>query len=288
MRTLFILLLLVNFLNMPGKIIAQNAESVFTYKVGLFEVSLLSESQGQGNKSVLVGATAEMLQKYAPEGTFPNGTNAYFVKTPDVNILVDAGYGRNLFNNLQSIGIQPEQVDVVLLTHMHGDHIGGMLREGRPAFPNATVYLAQLEHDYWMADGRGEQARNVIAAYKSKLHLSQPSALGNNAAPLIPGFYGIAAYGHTPGHTVYLLESDGDKLLVWGDLTHAMAIQMPCPEVAVTYDVTPADAVDARKKILEYVASRKIPVAGMHIAFPGIGTVAADPASKGYRFTPAR
>jgi glyoxylase-like metal-dependent hydrolase (beta-lactamase superfamily II) len=256
----------------------------------LFEVTTLPESQGEGNKSVLIGATPEMLQKYAPQGTFPNGTNAFFVKTPDMNILVDAGYGRNLFTHLQSIGIAPEQIDVVLLTHMHGDHIGGMLRDGKPSFPNARLYIAQPEHDYWMdaANSRGQQARDVIAAYKNKLQLFQPAASAQNAATLVSGIKGIAAYGHTPGHTAFLVESDNSKLLIWGDLTHAMAVQMPYPQVAVTYDVNPEDAIAYRKKLLEYVEKNKLPVAGMHIAFPGIGTVTKDTSSGGYSFTAAK
>lgn len=287
MRTLLGFLLIVNVMYIPIQMSAQNAENVFSYKAGLFEITLLSESQGQGNKSILIGAAPEMLQKYAPEGTFPNGTNAFFVKTPDTNILVDAGFGRNLFNNLQTIGISPEQVDVVLLTHMHGDHIGGMLRDGKPSFPNAEVYLAQPEHDYWVNESRGQQAQDVIAAYKNKLHLFQPVEAGEKGIPLVAGIQGIAAYGHTPGHTAFLLESDNEKLLIWGDLTHAMAIQMPYPQVAVTYDVNPGDAIAYRKKLLEYTEKNKIPVAGMHIAFPGIGVVTKDAASGGYTFTPA-
>ncbi|MDR1557302.1 MAG: MBL fold metallo-hydrolase [Tannerellaceae bacterium] len=287
MRTLFVFLLAVHSMVIPVSIAAQHAENVFSYKLGLFEITLLSESQGQGNKNILIDATPEMLRKYAPEGSFPNATNAFFVKTPDTNILVDAGFGRNLFTNLQAIGITPEQVDVVLLTHMHGDHIGGMLRDGKPSFPHAEVYLAQPEHDYWLTNSRGEQAREVIAAYKNKLHLFQPLEAGEKATPLLAGIQGIAAYGHTPGHTAFLVESDNEKLLIWGDLTHAMAIQMPYPQVAVTYDVTPGDAIAYRKKLLEYTLKNKIPVAGMHIAFPGIGTIAKDPASEGYVFTPA-
>jgi glyoxylase-like metal-dependent hydrolase (beta-lactamase superfamily II) len=285
---LLVFLLSVNFMSISGKIFAQNTENVFTYKVGLVEITLLSESQGQGNKSVLIDATPEMLQKYTSDGTFPNGTNAFFVKTPNTNILVDAGFGRNLFKNLQAIGITPDRVDVVLLTHMHGDHIGGMLQDGKPSFPNAEVYLAQPEYDYWINNNRGQQAQNVIEVYRNKLHLFQPIELDRQGAPLIPGILGIAAYGHTPGHTVFLVESNQAKLLIWGDLTHAMAIQMPYPQVAVTYDVNPKDAVTYRKKILEYVEKNKIPVAGMHIAFPGIGTVTKDESSGGYKFTPAK
>jgi glyoxylase-like metal-dependent hydrolase (beta-lactamase superfamily II) len=287
MRTLFVFLLTINLIDMGRWLSAQNAENMFTYKVGLFEITLLSESQGYGNKGILIDATPEMLQKYAPDGTFPNATNAFFVKTPDMNILVDAGYGKNLFNNLQAIGITPEYIDVVLLTHMHGDHIGGMLRDGKPSFPHAQVYLAQPEHDYWANESRGQQARDVIAAYKDKLHLFQPAEAGHNATPLVAGILGISAYGHTPGHTAYLVTFDKEKLLIWGDLTHAMAIQMPYPQVAVTYDVNPKDAIAYRKKILEYVEKNKIPVAGMHVAFPGIGIITKGELPGGYAFIPA-
>jgi glyoxylase-like metal-dependent hydrolase (beta-lactamase superfamily II) len=152
------------------------------------------------------------------------------------------------------------------------------------------VYLAQPEHDYWAdeSNSRGQQARDVIAAYKDKLHLFPPVEAGRNGAPLVAGILGIAAYGHTPGHTAYLLESDKEKLLVWGDLTHAMAIQMPYPQVAVTYDVNPEDAIAYRKKILAYVEKNKIPIAGMHIAFPGIGAVSKGEVPGGYLFIPAR
>jgi beta-aspartyl-peptidase (threonine type) len=286
MRTLFVFSLTIGFMSMAATASAQKAENVFTRRVGLSEITLLSESQGQGNKSILIGATPEMLQQYAPEGVFPMGTNAFFVKTPDRNILVDAGYGRNLFNSLQEIGITPGQVDIVLLTHMHGDHIGGMLRDGKPSFPNAHVYIAQPEIEYWQDSSRGQQARDVIAAYRDRLHVFQPDEVSRQGAPLTDGIRAIAAYGHTPGHTAFLLESGSEKLLIWGDLAHAMAIQMPCPQVAVTYDADPKDAVACRMKILEYAEKNRIPVAGMHIPFPGMGTVAKDEISGGYTFTP--
>jgi glyoxylase-like metal-dependent hydrolase (beta-lactamase superfamily II) len=261
---------------------AQNAENVFTYKVGAITVSTLAESQGGGNTRILIGATPEMVEKYLPDGTFPNAVNAFFVKTPDKTILIDAGFGRKLFDNLKEFNTSPEQIDVVLITHMHGDHIGGMLRDGKKSFPNAELYISKEEHDYWMKGGNEAQAK-VIDAYKDKLKLFDAQPLGSVTKDVIPGVKAIAAYGHTPGHTVFLFDSGGEQLLVWGDLTHAMKIQMPCPEVAVTYDVDPAMAVVSRKKILEYVSANNIPIAGMHIAFPSIGKVKSGDGS-GYVF----
>jgi glyoxylase-like metal-dependent hydrolase (beta-lactamase superfamily II) len=274
-----------------GSLFAQ--QNTLTFAIGSFEVSILSEGHNSGNSSLLIGATPEILQKYAPDGTFPMATNAYLVRTPDKNILVDAGYGRNLFDHLKSLKTDAGQIHVILLTHMHGDHIGGLLKDGKPAFPNAELYLSQVEHDYWTSDeamnkvaenrrGGFRQARDVINAYSSKLHLF---ASGDwNVSSILPGVQGIAAYGHTPGHTAFLLNSNESRLLIWGDLTHAMSVQMPHPEVALSFDVEPAKAIASRKVILEYVAENKIPIAGMHIVSPGMGDIKKS--DDGYTFTP--
>jgi glyoxylase-like metal-dependent hydrolase (beta-lactamase superfamily II) len=264
---------------------AQEDLSVYAHKTGSFELILLAESQGQGNEGILIGATPEMLREYAPDGTFPNAMNAFLVKTPDKNILIDAGLGRKLFDNLRALNVAPGQIDVILITHMHGDHTGGLLRDGKVMFPQAEIYLPQPEYDYWMSDAKFKQQQEIIAAYKNKLHLFKPNELNKESVPLLPGFTAYAAYGHTPGHTAFLLESGNEKMFVWGDVTHAMALQMPYPQVAVTYDVNPDDAIAARKQVLEYVSAHKIPIAGMHIAFPAMGTISKGKAG-GYLFTP--
>ncbi|MDL2265560.1 MBL fold metallo-hydrolase [Parabacteroides sp. OttesenSCG-928-G07] len=281
MKRVCMFLLMCLFI-VAGNLYAQQNNNVFTYKVGKYEISLLAEGQGNGNPRILIGATPEMMEKAIPEGTFPNATNTFLIKTPDQIILVDAGYGRELFNNLQSLGVTPEQVDVVLITHMHGDHIGGMLRDGNIAFPNAKVHLATREYGHW--NGVEGNAKNMIQAYEGQISLFLPEKAGEAKNQLYPGIYAITSYGHTPGHSCFLVESDGQKLLIWGDLTHAMAIQMPYPQVAVTYDSNPDDAIKSRKEILEYVSKNNIPIAGMHIAYPGIGSVKAEGA--GYQFVP--
>lgn len=277
---------------------AQEVPSTFTYRVGAFEVSLLSDGQRRGNSAILIGAASEMLEKYAPDGSFPMATNAFLVRTPDKNILVDAGTGARIFDNLYALGVDAGQIDAILITHMHGDHTGGLLRDGKAAFPKAGLCIPQPEYDYWMSDetmagmpenrrGGFLSVREVVAAYGENLHLFQPGQLEGKHSPVLPGFQTIAAYGHTPGHTIYLVESGSDKLLIWGDLAHAMAVQMPCPQVAVTYDTDPGQAIAIREKVLRYVLENKLPVAGMHIPFPGMGTLSADP-SGGYVFMPIR
>jgi glyoxylase-like metal-dependent hydrolase (beta-lactamase superfamily II) len=275
---------------------AQNSERTFVYRVGDFDVFLLNWGQRQGNSSILLGATDEMMKECIPQGTFPNATNAFLIKTPEKNILIDAGYEDGLVANLHTCNIHALQIDIILITHMHGDHIGGLLAEGKVRFPNAEIYIPQPEYDYWMSDEqmnklpedkqRGfKMARQVVEAYKGKIQLFIPNKLNEKAIELLPGITPLFAPGHTPGHTMYLLESGDGKLLVWGDLTHAMAIQMPYPKVAVTYDVDPKLAITSRKEVLEYVVKNNLFIAGMHIAFPAMGKIKEEGAEK-YLFLP--
>ncbi|MDR2414114.1 MAG: MBL fold metallo-hydrolase [Odoribacteraceae bacterium] len=276
----------------PG-LLAREDKNTFTLTVGKWEVTLLSEGQQEGRAAILVGATPKMLE-LIPGGAFPNAINAFLARSGDMLVLIDTGLGNRLFDHLQALGVSPLEIDVVLLTHMHGDHIGGMFRDGQRAFPNARVYLSLQERDYWTRLP-GNAAR-VIEAYREQLHLFEPTGAAEGGVPLLPGIRAISAFGHTPGHSTYLLESDGERggrggrygerLLVWGDLTHAMAIQMPYPGVAVTYDVDPARAVTSREEILSFVSRERLLVAGMHVAYPGIGRIEeVSPGS--YRFLPA-
>ncbi|MCC8143065.1 MAG: MBL fold metallo-hydrolase [Tannerellaceae bacterium] len=276
--------------------VAQHSD-VFVYQIGDRKVTLLSENQGEGNPGILIGATPEMLREYTQDGKFPNAVNAFLVQGDGKNILIDTGFGRKLFDNLVASGVTPEQVDVILITHMHGDHIGGLMKEGEVAFPNATLYLPEPEHAYWTdeavmnafpEDRRGsfQQAQAVARAYDDRLKLFAPQEIGAESPEILPGIVGIAAYGHTPGHSMFLLTSGTEKLLIWGDLTHAMAIQMPYPQVAVTYDVDPDTAVETREAVLKYVSAEAIPVAGMHVAYPGIGRVVTGTGAARYQFIP--
>lgn len=290
-----LILLIIMLLPAIHSLTAQEEESPSMYEIGSFFITVLPEIQQQKNKDILIGATDDILKRYIPEGTFPSAVNAFMIETPDHTILVDAGLGLKLFNHLKACEKKMEDIDIILLTHLHGDHIGGLLKDGKKSFPAATLYISQPEYDYWMNEElmsalpENKQksfinAREVLNIYKDNLYLFVPGETGNTSEELLPDIRGIAAYGHTPGHTAYLLHSDGEQLLVWGDLTHAMDIQIPCPQVAVTYEVNPAQAIEARQRLLEYVSESKIRIAGMHIVYPGIGDIKKN-SSQGYDFT---
>ncbi|NDV82723.1 MBL fold metallo-hydrolase [Bacteroides sp. 51] len=260
---------------------AQN-NNIFSYKVGDYEVILLSEGQSDNKTDKLIGATPEILRETVPDGTYKTAVNTFLVKTPDKIYLIDTGFGRNLWTNLDAIGVSPEQINVVVLTHMHGDHTGGTLKDGVVAFPNAHLILSAPEYVYWIEEAKQENASRIVNLYGERVQVVTPEQLEKKQGD---GIYFIEAYGHTPGHMACLLQSGDEELLIWADLTHAMAVQMPYPEIALTYDSNPEMAVNSRKRILEYVAENEITIAGMHIAYPAMGEIKASP-EKGYLFTP--
>ena len=258
-----------------------------------WEIHLISDGEAEGSSKLFVGADEALVKKYLPNGAYATAIQYYLVRTPDKKtILVDTGFGKKLTSSLQALGLKPENIDTVLLTHMHGDHIGGMLTEGHPAFPRAKVYLAERERAYWtdpammaQADKKDSfvNAQKVLAAYGERVQSFTPGELEAQGMPLLPGIRAIAAYGHTPGHTMYLVGDGDERLLIWGDLTHAMAMQMPVPKVAMVYDVDPQEAVATRLKVLRYVVEHRLPVAGMHIPATGMGMV-KDAKEGGYTF----
>ena len=268
--------------------------NTFMYKVGEYEVILLSEGQQKGNSGILLDATPEMISETMPDGSYATAVNTFLVKTPEKNILIDTGIGKNLLENMKAVGVSPEEIQTVIITHMHGDHTGGLVKDGKIVFPKSTVQLSQAEHNYWSSDtemnklpenrrGGFTSARNILKAYEGEIEIVHPGKLKEITGN---GIFFIEAYGHTPGHIACLIKSGKDQLLVWADLAHAMAIQMPYPDIAVSYDVDPQKAIEIRKTILEYVAEHKIPIAGMHIPYPGIGRI--EKSGKGYVFLPVK
>ncbi|MDR2053815.1 MAG: MBL fold metallo-hydrolase [Treponema sp.] len=263
---------------------AFGADTIFSYRLGRFDVYTLVENRGLGRDSILIGAGADDVKRYL--GTsFQSETNVFLIRTPDRNILVDTGFGTTLFESMKTLGISPGQIDAVLLTHMHGDHIGGLQRDGKPLFPNAKVYLARQERDYWTRTNINRNAIDALAAYGANVETFLPGEPGSAIRELLPGITAVAAFGHTPGHTAFQVESGGRRLLIWGDLMHAEGIQFPLPDVSVSYDTDPAAAAAVRRKILAYAVSNNIPIAGMHLLYPAIGSVRAQ--DGGYRLVPA-
>jgi len=263
---------------------AAETDGIFFYKVGKIEVSMLVETQREGNAGILVGVNEAFLKQYVPASGFMQSTNTFLIKTPKNTILVDTGFGGAVFEKMKKLGVEPDKIDAVLLTHLHGDHIGGLQKDGKALFAKAKVCLSLKERDFFTKTQVNAGAVAALAPYGARVVTFEPGEFGSKLKELLPGITPIATYGHTPGHTAYLVEDGKEKLLIAGDFLHVALVQFPAPDISATYDVDPKAAAASRRQIMDYAAKNKVPVAGMHMVYPAIGMVEAD--GTGYRFVP--
>ncbi len=251
------------------------------FSLGGMEIIALADTDpnapARDNRQLLVGLTQTDAAKYltSPDA-MRNSVNCFVVKTGRETILFDAGNGTAkgglALASLKAAGLAPETIDAVVITHFHGDHIGGLTTEnGEAVFPKARLMVPRVE-----VEAMPQAAMQFMAAYAGRLHTFEWSH------PVADGVLAGEAAGHTPGHTVFSIENGASKLLIAGDLIHFGGIQLPVPTVAVTYDTDPNKAIASRKRWFDKAADEKFVVASMHLPFPGIGTLAKDGA--GYRF----
>ncbi|MFT4198512.1 MAG: MBL fold metallo-hydrolase [Pseudoxanthomonas sp.] len=230
---------------------------------------------------------------FVPEGKdgLQTAVNAYLVDDGRHLTLVDTGtahcFGPGLGRvpaNLRASGYRPEQVDTVLITHAHPDHLCGLLDpQGHAVYPRATVWLAQADADYWL-DPRNEtragtrkefvplfkMARTAVAPYRASGHLR----LFKRGDAMPAGLRALDTHGHTPGHTSYLFDAgDGQRLLVWGDIVHYHAVQFAHPEASFEADADRAAAIAARRRLMAQAADGRWWLGGAHLPFPGLGHV---------------
>ena len=194
----------------------------------------------------------------------PSGMNCFLLQTEGKTILLDAGLGApfsQLFQKLKEQGVAPEELTLIYITHLHPDHIGGLLKDGQVAFPKAHVYVNRVEAEAWQAmeGDNSKLAKCVLEAYKDRLHLFEAGDT------LEGGVKTIAAYGHTPGHTMF----QKDSIIVIADLIHGAALQLEHPEYCPAYDMDADAARQSRLKILEYARANNLTMYGMHLPAPG-------------------
>ncbi|MDF2500089.1 MAG: metallo-beta-lactamase superfamily protein [Anaerosporomusa subterranea] len=260
------------------------------YKLGDVEIIAVRDQISKRSRDLLLG-DAKRIVELMPEAETVGSVNAYVVKTKKSITLIDTGWGAprgQVLDNLKQIGITPDQINTILFTHLHGDHVSGLLREGKTVFPNAELYVPAGERAYWFNDDEMNNtinkigftiARQGILAYGDRVRVFE------SGTEVVPGITVINESGHTPGHVGYLVKANNKKILIWGDLTHFTEVQLAAPEIAVRFDVDPKQAIASRQAILAWVARENMPVAGMHILYPGVGRVHAQ-GTNSYVFEP--
>jgi glyoxylase-like metal-dependent hydrolase (beta-lactamase superfamily II) len=275
----------------------------FRMHIGDFEVTALSDGTVDlPTDQLLTGTTADKVKKAlaavflkVPTETSVNG---FLVNTGTKLVLIDAGaaglFGPTLgklVTSLKASGYTPEQVDEIYITHMHPDHVGGLASGDKAVFPNAVVRAAKTEGDFWLTQANMDKAPAAAKDFFKGAMASMKPYSGAKYKPfegadveLVPGIHALATPGHTPGHTIYSIESKGEKLVVGGDLMHVAAVQFADPSVTIQFDSDSKAAAPQRKKLYADAAAKGFFVAFSHVSFPGIGHIRK--AATGYDWVP--
>ncbi len=276
--------------------------SFYRAQLGGFEVTTLADGAIalEGPHPIFgQDQSAEAVQALV-EANFLPPTQMEIVFTPVVVntgrelVLFDSGNpperrpgAGNLVAALQAAGFEPAQIDVVVLTHMHGDHIGGLMTDGHPTYPNARYVTGATEYDFWSSDERlaGPTEGNARLVQANVVPLAEQMTFLDDAGEVASGITGLAAHGHTPGHMAYHIESDGRRLLLWGDTANHYVVSVQRPEWHVRFDMDKDAAAATRKRIFDLAATDRIPVTGYHMPFPAMGFI--DQSGSDYRWVPA-
>ena len=289
----------------------KQAPSFYRYKVGDAQVNAISDGASTfpiPDKFVLNASkddvNAALAKAFMPTDKVTISYAPLVINTGGKVVVIDTGNGPAAFaaskgnvgqftTNMQVAGFDPKSVDMVVISHFHGDHVNGLLTaDGSPAFPNAEVLVPAVEYKYWMDDGEmsrasGERMQGLFknnrrvfeAGLKKKV---TPYEWGKDVAP---GLLAVESIGHTPGHTSYVLSSGSDKVFIQSDVTNMPALFATNPGWHLMFDQDPAQAETTRRKVYDMLVADRMRVQGFHYPFPANGFVEKD--GNGYRLVPA-
>jgi glyoxylase-like metal-dependent hydrolase (beta-lactamase superfamily II) len=276
----------------------------YRVKVGDLEVTALFDGAAvfdahwlNGTKAAMDGVR-EALQE--DPRLLDVSDEGFLVNTGKQRILVDAGAGSwwgggvlgRLEGSLRSAGYTPEEIDIVLITHLHSDHVGGLTtQDGKRVFQNADVYVAKAESDFWLSPEIAAKApKDVQPFFQSAQAIAAPYIKAgkwhtfSGSEQIVDGMQLVPLPGHTPGHTGYEFSSKGQKILFCGDIIHAQRVQLRHPEVTAVFDIDQNAAAATRLQLLPKLAREDVLIAGPHMPFPALGRLRKE--GSGYSWVP--
>lgn len=281
------------------------APAFFRFKIGAFEVTALHEGTASRpldasfvRNAELKDVQAVLAENFLPTDTLNISFTTLVVNTGSKLVLIDTGFADNggptngrTISQLKAAGIEPGQIDTILLSHFHGDHLqGARAKDGKLVYPNAEIMAPEAEWAFWMDDARMAAAPDAMKGAFAGVHrVLKPNAADVKrfkwGQEVVTGITAVDASGHTPGHTAFAISNGGKTLLYVADITNNPALFARNPEWRVMFDMDGEKAVQTRKKILDMAATDKMQISFYHANFPSTGFIAKEGA--GYRLVPA-
>lgn len=280
--------------------------SHYRFKLGDFEITTLNDGAVSvskvhpifGKNQKIEDVQAYLIENHLPTDKMKISFSPVVVNTGNEVILFDSGYGEERRDKgagqaaaaLKAAGFSPDQIDVVVLTHCHPDHVSGLMEGDKASYPNARYVAGDTEYDFWSnkdllegsdktMQGRAKAVHNNVVPLAEKMKFIKP---GDD---VVTGITSVGAFGHTPGHLCYNIESGGKRFLVFGDVTNHYVASLEKPDWHCAFDMDAEKAAETRKKVLDMIATDKIACTGYHMPFPAVGYV--EKQGSGFRWVPA-